>query len=197
MRQNGGYFDRQKADLIFAGAAGSRISERSSLPLRGAVAGPVGDHGIRGAVRFSDDLQLLRPPAHSTRAAVCHGLFSAKNTQAVSAAPYYDGCCPVIGAEGASGAALCPRGALLCSAACCKHFSAANMDSFQPFLVLPERSGMVSFGTGFSVCHLPPASRRTEKGGCPQATLHRCRDLLFAVSFLPCGLESRAQRPFT
>lgn len=38
MRQNGGYCDRQKADLIFTGAAGSRISERSPLPLRGAVA---------------------------------------------------------------------------------------------------------------------------------------------------------------
>ena len=42
MRQNGGYFDRQKADLIFAGAAGSRISERSSLPLRSTMAGTVG-----------------------------------------------------------------------------------------------------------------------------------------------------------
>ena len=38
MRQNGGYFDRQKADLIFTGAACSRISERGALPLRGAVA---------------------------------------------------------------------------------------------------------------------------------------------------------------
>ena len=124
----------------------------------------------------------------------------AKNTQAVPAAPYYDGCCPVIGAEGASGAALCPRGALLCSAACCKHFSAANMDPVQPFLVLSERSGVVSFGTGFSICHLPPASRRTEKGRCPQATLHRCRDLLFAVSFRPLrsGKPGSAERrPFT
>ena len=76
LRQNGGYFDRQKADLIFAGAAGSRISERGALPLRGTVAGAVGDHGIRGAVRFSDDLQLLRPPAHSTGTAVCHSFLS-------------------------------------------------------------------------------------------------------------------------
>ena len=194
MRQNGGYFDRQKADLIFTGAAGSRISERGALPLRGTVAGAVGDHGIRGAVRFSDDLQLLRPSPHSTGTAVCHSLFSAKNTQAVPAAPYYDGCRVVICAEGASGAALCPRGALLCGAACGEHFSAANMDPLQPFLVLPERSGVVSFGTGFSVCHLSSASHRTEKGGCPQAALHCRRGLLRAVSFLPCGLESRAQR---
>ena len=194
MRQNGGYFDRQKADLIFAGAAGSRISERSPLPLRGTMAGAVGDHGIRGAVRFSDDLQLLRPPAHSTGTAVRHSLFSAKNTQAVPAAPYNDGCRVVICAEVASGAALCLRGALLCGAACGEHFPAANMDPLQPFLVLPERSGVVSFGTGFSVCHLSPASRRTEKGRCPQAALHCRRDLLRAVSFLPCGLESRAQR---
>ena len=77
---------------------------------------------------------------------------------------------------------------------CCKHFSAANMDSFQPFLVLPERSGVVSFGTGFSVCHLSPASRRTEKGGCPQAALHCRRDLLRTVPCVLCFLESRAQR---
>ena len=68
------------------------------------------------------------------------------------------------------------------------------MDPVQPFLVLPERSGVVSFGTGFSVCHLSPASRRAEKGGCPQAALHGRCALLRTVPFLPCGLESRAQR---
>ena len=136
-------------------------------------------------------------PRTAPGTAVCHGLFSAKNTQAVFAAPYYDGCCPVICAEGASGAALCPRGALLCSAACGKHFPAANMDPLQPFLVLPERSGVVSFGTGFSVCHLSPASRRTEKGRCPQAALHRRRDLLRTVSLRPLfsGKPGSAERP--
>ena len=117
MRQNGGSCDRQKADIIFTGAAGSRISERGAVPLWGTVAGAVGNFRIRGAVRFSDDLQLLRPPAHSTGSAVCHGLFLSKNTQVVSAAPYYDGCCPALCAEGASGAALCPWSAVLCCAA--------------------------------------------------------------------------------
>lgn len=72
LRQNGGYRDRQKADLIFTRTAGSRIFVRGHLPLRGAVAGSVGDFSICGAVRFSDGLQLLRPPSHSTGAAVCH-----------------------------------------------------------------------------------------------------------------------------
>jgi len=133
LRQNGGYCDRQKADFIFTGAAGSCISERGPVPLRRTVAGAVGNFRICGAIRFSDDLQLLRPPAHSTGTAVCHGLFPAKNTQAVSAAPYYDGCCPAPCAEGAPGTALCPWGAVLCSAACGKHFSPANLDSLQPF----------------------------------------------------------------
>ena len=198
MRQNGGYFDRQKADLIFAGAAGSRISERSPLPLRGTVAGAVGDHGIRGAVRFSDDLQLLRPPAHSTGTAVCHGLFPAKNTQAVSAAPYYDGCCPAPCAEGAPGTALCPWGAVLCSAACGKHFSPANLDSLQPFLVLPERSSVVSFGAGFSVCYFSLSARHTEKGRYSQTALHCCRDFLRTVLFLPLqsGRPDSVERPY-
>lgn len=68
------------------------------------------------------------------------------------------------------------------------------MDPLQPFLVLSERSGVVSFGTGFSICHLPPASRRTEKGRCPQAALHCRRDLLRTVPCVLCFLESRAQR---
>ena len=38
MRQNGGYRDRQKTDLIFTRTAGSRIFVRGHLPLRGAVA---------------------------------------------------------------------------------------------------------------------------------------------------------------
>ena len=117
-----------------------------------------------------------------------------KNTPAVSAAPYYDGCRPVICTEGASGAALCPRGSLLCGAACGKHFPVANMDPVQPFLVLPEWSGLVSFGAGFSVCHLSHASRRAEKGRCPQTALHCRSNFLRTVPFLPCGLESRAQR---
>ena len=59
LRQNGGYCDRQKADFIFTGAAGSRISVHRPLPLRGVVAEPVGDHGVCGVVRVPDDLQLL------------------------------------------------------------------------------------------------------------------------------------------
>nr|DAL14263.1 MAG TPA_asm: hypothetical protein [Caudoviricetes sp.] len=72
LRQNGGYRDRQKTDLIFTRTAGSRIFVRGHLPLRGAVAWSVGDFSICSAVRFSDGLQLLRPPPHSTGAAVCH-----------------------------------------------------------------------------------------------------------------------------
>ena len=193
MRQNGGYFDRQKADLIFAGAAGSRISERGALPLRGTVAGAVGDHGIRGAVRFFDDLQLLRPPAHSTGTAVCHDLFPAKNTQVISAAPYYDGCCPSPCAEGSLGAALCPWDAVLCSRACDKHFPAANMDPLQPFLVLPERSRVVSFVAGFFVCYFYLAARRAEKGRYTKTALNCCRDFLRTIPFLLCNLEGRTQ----
>ena len=167
--------------------------KRGPVPLRRTVAGAVGNFRICGAVRFSDDLQLLRPPAHSTWTAVCHGLFPAKNTQAVSAAPYYDGCCPAPCAEGAPGAALCPWGAVLCSAACVKHFSPANLDSLQPFLVLSERSSVVSFGAGFSVCNLSLAARRAEKGRYSQTTLHCCRDFLRTMLFLLCNLEGRTQ----
>ena len=39
-----------------------------------------------------------------------------------------------------------------------------------------------------------PASRRTEKGRCPQAALHCRRDLLRTVPCVLCFLESRAQR---
>lgn len=82
---------------------------------------------------------------------------------------------------------------MLCSAACGKHFPAANMDPLQPFLVLSERRSVVSFGAGFSVCYFSLAARRAEKGRCSQTALHRCRDFLRAVSFLPCNLESRTQ----
>ena len=164
----------------------------------GTVAGAVGNFRIRGAVRFSDDLQLLRPPAHSTGSAVCHGLFLSKNTQVVSAAPYYDGCCPAPCAEGAPGTALCPWGAVLCSAACGKHFSPANLDSLQPFLVLPERSSVVSFAAGFSVCNLSLASRRAEK----RPILADCAVLLprFSAhnSFSPLqsGRPDSVERPY-
>ena len=49
-------------------------------------------------------------------------------------------------------------------------------------------------GAGFSVCHLSHASRRAEKGRCPQTALHCRSNFLRTVPFLPCGLESRAQR---
>ncbi len=66
------YLKQQTPGGPFAGAAGSRISERGPVPLRRTVAGAVGNFRIRGAVRFSDDLQLLRPPAHSTGTALRH-----------------------------------------------------------------------------------------------------------------------------
>lgn len=196
MRQNGGSCDRQKADIIFTGAAGSRISERGAVPLWGTVAGAVGNFRIRGAVRFSDDLQLLRPPAHSTGSAVCHGLFLSKNTQVVSAAPYYDGCCPALCAEGASGAALCPWSAVLCSAACDKHFPAANMDPLQPFLVLSERRSVVSFGAGFSVCYFPWLLAVLKKADarrlrCIAAAIF-CAQCLFSLVIWKAGLSGNA-----
>ena len=84
-------------------------------------------------------------------------------------------------------------GAVLCSAACGKHFPAANMDPLQPFLVLSERSSVVSFGAGFFVCYFSLAARRAEKGRYAQAALYCCRDFLRTVPFLPCNPESRAQ----
>ena len=106
---------------------------------------------------------------------------------------YYDGCCPAPCAEGAPGAALCPWSAVLCSAACGKHFSPANLDSLQPFLVLPERSSVVSFGAGFSVCNLSLAASRAEKGRYSQTALYCCRDFLRTIPFLLCNLEGRTQ----
>ncbi len=61
------------------------------------------------------------------------------------------------------------------------------------FLVLPERSSVVSFGAGFSVCNLSLASRRAEKNRYSQTALHCCRDFLRTVLFLPCNLEGRTQ----
>ena len=81
----------------------------------------------------------------------------------------------------------------MCSAACGKHFSPANLDSLQPFLVLPERSSVVSFDAGFSVCNLSLASRRAEKDRYSQTALHCCRDFLRTIPFLLCNLEGRTQ----
>lgn len=71
------------------------------------------------------------------------------------------------------------------------------MDPVQPFLVLPEWSGLVSFGAGFSVCHLSHASRRAEKGRCPQTALHcrsnfLCVQCLFSLAVWKAGLSGKA-----
>ena len=95
--------------------------------------------------------------------------------------------------KGLLGAALCPRGAVLCSRAWSKHFPAANMDPLQPFLVLLKRSRVVSFGAGFSVCYFSRSARPAEKSRYSQAALHRCRDFLRTIPFLPCNLEGRTQ----
>ena len=151
----------RKTDFIFTGAAGSCLSERDPVPLRVHRGWGRGQFSYSWRCRFLMILTITT--ARSTETAVCHDLFPAKNTQVISAAPYYDGCCPSPCAEGSLGAALCLWGCCpvqqsLEAFSCCKTWI---LQLFFWFCL--KRSRVVSFGAGFSVCYFSRSARPAEK----------------------------------